>query len=215
MKFTIATIHCAYGLSYVPDGKIVESELSNAKAPVSLVNINWLKPAENHKYIADMMLQAEIIGLERVEKALLAYFKEQFLDNDSRLLWMPSFHRMHLFCKHYLEGKSVFDVGNTIFSKVLNEIATEVEVLVFYLGEKSLTELGSPNLSTENFTANAMKIQVSPYEVSDKPSLFDALLKNYSLTMLNREKDSIFNTAFISDPVLLEQFSNYGKLEVI
>jgi len=213
MKFTIATIHSAYGLSYIPNGKIIEQELSTFISPDSLVDINWLKPSEDHKYIADMMFADEIIGLERVEDALISYLTEQFNEDCSRLLWMPSFHKKHLFCQHFLKNKSVFDVGNTIFSKVLTDIATEVEVLIFHVGNKSLTKLGSPKLLNEKLLVGDMDVQISGYEVAEKSRLHQALLKSYSLNILNRQEGLNLDEDDIKDDVLLEQFSKFGKLE--
>lgn len=213
MKFTIATFHNAYDLFYIPDGKIIELELIEKKSPVTLADINWLKPIENHKYIADMIFENEIIGLDNVETALCSYFKDQFYNDKSRLLWMPTFHKKHYFCQHYLDNISVFNVGNTIFSKVISTIATEVEVLVFYLGNKSLVKLGSKVLKKETFSIGNLKICISPHEVSDKSRVYEDIRKNYNLTVLKQNQYSEINGLGINDPVLLDQFSNFGKLD--
>jgi len=215
MKFTIATIHNAYGLSHIPDGIAVEMELSNINPLISLVDVNWLKPVDNNQYIADILFEDNISKLNKVESALEYYFTEQFDDNSSRLLWMPTFHKMHMFCKCYLKNKSVFDIENTIFSRVINKLATEVDVLVFTLGDKSLTKLGSPKFAKERFVVNDINVQILSHEITKKSDLFEDLLKYYSLSVIGNKESLDSDVAINNNPILIEQFSKYGKLESI
>ena len=217
MKFTIATIHSAYGLLYIPDGKAVELELNKSKDSVSLVDLNWLRPEEDHKYIANIMFNDEIEGLIKVESALESYFYEQFDINESRLLWIPSFHEMHMFCRNFLEIQSVFDMENTILSKIIKNIATEVEVLVFHLGDKSLSKLGKFKSSdiNEEFFLDGLKVKIKDMKVIKKSRLFEEILKNYSLYLLSQRHDQNIKEKIIKDDVQLEHYSKYGKLERI
>ncbi len=208
MKFTIATIHSAYAFPFSPDGKDVARELSQGNGKYSVADLNWLKPSEDYNYNADIMLNKGVENLSNVSSSLALYFEEQFSDVDNPLLWIPSFHLNYLFYKNYF-NKSILDVDN-LLSEVIQRIGiTEVEIVVFYLGEQSLKNL-SQVFSKNIDEAPSKNIKLSFYELSENSALFGSLVKNYSLSMYEKVDSDSSNWKYLNESSV-RAFETYGK----
>ncbi len=210
MKFTIATIHSAYAFPFSPDGRDVATELSQGVENFSAVNINWLKPVESYNYNAEILLNKEIEGLDNVSSSLVAYFEEQFSDVDNPLLWMPSFHLNQHYYKNYL-SKSVVDTDN-ILSQVVQKMGlTELEVIVFHLGEDSLKNISHDPVQGVIGSTSEGKMNILFYELPKKSPLSESLVKNYSLSKYE-ETDLYGKSWKYLHETSVESFEKYGKL---
>ena len=65
------------------------------------------------------------------------------------------------------------------------------------------------------FEVNGIKIKVSDYKVSEKSKIFEQLIKNFSLRILDMDYELNKKKKIEINDIMLKQFSKHGKLELI